>query len=268
MRGNAIGTNSALDGVIPNGGDGVHVTSDPPGGIQVGGTGNAQSNIIGGNGDAGIVVGTTNTQIYNNYVGVRPGGADLGNSGDGITLSGDALVGGTGPFQKGNEIAFNDGAGIGASGGVSGISANSIHDNGGLGIDLGNDGPTANDALDADPGPNYLQNKPDITSVVSLGTSTDVHVDLDSVAGTAMTPHAFSIELFSSPPGTCDAGGGEGAHYLGSVALGTDTGGHGSAMVTLPALPFGTELTATATDASDVFPWTSEFSACAAVPSP
>lgn len=38
-------------------------------------------------------------------------------------------------------------------------------------------------------------------------------------------------------------------------------------MLSLPALPAGTELAATVTDASDVFPWTAEFSACYTVPS-
>ena len=266
LRGNAIGTNTSVNRVIPNHGDGVHLTSGP-GGIEVGGSENSESNVIGGNSGDGIFVGSANTQIYHNYVGVRPGGTDLGNSGNGIEVAGEALVGGTGPFQKGNEIAFNNGAGIGVSSGVSGISANSIHDNGGLGIDVGDDGPTPNDPLDSDGGPNFLQNGPVITSVISSGFSTDVSVDLDSVAGTAMSPHPFSIELFSNPPGTCDPAGGEGAKYLGSVALTTGAGGHGSAMLSLPVLPAGTELAATATDASDVFPWTSEFSGCATVPS-
>ena len=265
ILGNAVGINSSIDGVIPNGDDGIHLEPGP-GGFHVGG-GGADSNVVGGNGGHGIYVGTTNTQLYSNYVGVYPGRTNLGNSLNGIQLAGDALVGGTGPSQA-NEIAFNDGNGIGVSGGVSGISANSIHDNDGLGIDLGNDGATANDALDADTGPNFLQNKPVISSVISTGFSTDVTVELDSVAGTAMTPHAFTIELFSNPADTCDAAGGEGATYRASIALATDTSGHGSGTVSLtPPLSAGTELAATALDAADVVPWTSEFSGCYTVPS-
>ena len=139
ILGNAVGINSAIDGVIPNGDDGIHLEPGP-GGFHVGG-GGADSNVVGGNGGHGIYVGTTNTQLYSNYVGVYPGRTNLGNSLNGIQLAGDALVGGTGPSQA-NEIAFNDGNGIGVAGGVSGISANSIHDNGGIGIDLGNDGAT------------------------------------------------------------------------------------------------------------------------------
>jgi hypothetical protein len=82
-----------------------------------------------------------------------------------------------------------------------------------------------------------------------------------------VTPHPFSIELFSNPADTCDASGGEGAQYVGTIGLSTGTDGHGTAMLSLPVMTAGTQLAATATDVSDVFPWTSEFSACFTVPS-
>ena len=90
---------------------GVHLTSGP-GGIEVGGSENSESNVIGGNSGDGIFVGSANAQI----TALRrrpPWRHRSGNSGNGIEVAGEALVGGTGPFQKGNEIAFNNGAGIG-----------------------------------------------------------------------------------------------------------------------------------------------------------
>lgn len=265
VQSNAIGAGANFQSVIPNGGDGIDVQPSL-GQILIGGQGN-EGNFIGGNEGNGIRVASAAIGIQGNLVGIGPALNDIGNSGNGILVAGgDARVGGTQAGESLNRIAFNDLAGVGVSGdGISGISANSIHDNGGLGIDLGLDGPTPNDPLDADTGPNYLQNRPEITSVISTGFSTDITVELDSVAGAPT--HPFRIELFSDPAGTCDAAGGEGDTYLGSVPLTTDGSGHGSAPVSLLPLPAGTELSATATDASDVFPWTSEFSACLSVPS-
>jgi CSLREA domain-containing protein len=265
VQGNGIGLNGTLTGTIPNAGDGIDLNASP-GTVKVGGASNSETNVIGGNTGNGIRVGGSNAEIYNNLIGVFPGRTNLGNGGDGVRLDGDALVGGTAPgVQRGNEIAFNGGAGVGASAGVSGISANSIHDNTGLGIDLGEDGTTANDHLDPDTGPNFLQNRPEITSVISTGSSTDVAVDLNSVAGAPT--HPFRIELFSNSEGSCDPAGGEGAAYLAAQSLSTDGTGYGTASFSLPPIAAGTELSATATDDSDVFPWTSEFSACYSVPS-
>jgi CSLREA domain-containing protein len=262
VQANAIGAAAGFDDVIPNADDGIDIESSP-GQIQIGGVGN-DGNFIGGNVGNGIRGASAAIGIHGNLVGLGPGLDDMGNAGNGILVAGgDARIGGTQAGESLNRIAFNGLAGIGVSGGgVTPISVNSIHDNGGLGIDLGLDGPTSNDPLDVDAGPNFLQNRPEITSVVSSGFSTDVTVELDSLA-----TRAYRIELFSNSAGTCDAAGGEGDTFLSSVPLTTDGSGHGSAPVSMAPLPAGTELSATATDTGDAFPWTSEFAACQSVPS-
>jgi trimeric autotransporter adhesin len=266
IQGNTVGTNVGVTGALPNADDGVLL-------LGAGNTlvGDQVGNTISGNGADGILmVGAASAviEIQGNLVGLGPGLTDMGNSGNGILVAGgDARIGGTQAGESLNRIAFNGLAGVGVSGdAVTAISANSIHHNGGLGIDLGLDGPTANDPLDADTGPNFLQNRPELTSVISSELSTDITVELDSVAGTPT--HPFRIELFSNPSGSCDPAGGEGDTYVGELALTTDETGHGSASLSLsPPLVPGTELSATATDTSDSFSWTSEFAACQSVPS-
>src|SRR6185503_11921522 len=105
-------------------------------------------------------------------------------------------------------IAFNNGLGIALTGAANGVTirVNSIHSNAGLGIDLGGDGVTMNDPLDADTGPNGLQNFPVITSVAAqLITGT-----FNGAPNTA-----FTLDLYSSP--AADASGfGEGEVWQGS----------------------------------------------------
>src|SRR5262249_56894304 len=72
----------------------------------------------------------------------------------------------------------------------------------------------------------------------------------------------FRIELFSNP--TCDASGnGEGQTFLGFTKVTTDDGGNASFAMSLPAVPAGQAITATATDLATND--TSEFSACRTV---
>src|SRR5205814_5184081 len=102
---------------------------------------------------------------------------------------------------------------------------------------------------------NNLQNFPVITDAVSNGSTTTVKGALNSNASTA-----FRVEFFSSA--TCDAsGGGEGEQLLGSADVTTDANGDATFNVTLPNVPVGQVVTATATDPSGN---TSEFSACRA----
>src|SRR5262249_30849944 len=133
----------------------------------VGGADPASRNIISGNDFSGVVVGgpkSTGYVIQGNFIGTDDtGAAPLGNHGAGVRVFDPAEVSVTD-----NVIAFNAGAGVllGASVGTCTILGNAIFANGGLGIDLGNNGPTANDPLDADAGPNGLQNFPLVTSGV------------------------------------------------------------------------------------------------------
>ena len=145
------------------------------------------------------------------------------------------------------------------------IRSNSISGNAGLGIDLGNlreGGVTPNDELDADRGPNGLQNFPTITSVVNDGRRATVTIRLDSEPAPALDSapsRTYRAELFSSD--AVDASGhGEGQRSLGFVYLTTDGQGRAVGSLTVPStsLPPGSWLTATATDPDGN---TSEFSA-------
>ena len=181
-----------------------------------------------------------------------------------------------GPYETGHNIIngniiFNNArSGIEVTGVVGStdpfgnlISSNSIFLNDALGIDLTiyppllNDGVTANDPLDADAGPNMLQNFPVLSSrsvwnpaqVVAKGI-------LNSAPNTT-----YVIELFASAEAD-SSGHGEGEQFIGSTTVTTDA--NGFAKFTAPTgvsnlvgdgqIAF---LTATATDSEGN---TSEFS--------
>lgn len=177
----------------------------------------------------------------------------------------DNTIGGTGAGD-GNTIAGVIWDNIDYSGGIwvrggtgNAILGNSIRNgpeplDDHLGIELGaEEGVTLNDPLDADSGPNELQNFPVLASADVAGGATHVTGQLSSVASTS-----YRVELFSS--GSCDvAGHGPGETYLGFTTVATDAAGDGPIDVTLPAVGPGSVLTATATDPDGN---TSEFSAC------
>lgn len=168
-------------------------------------------------------------------------------------------IGGAAPGDA-NVIAFNsmDGVAIENNAAATGIwiSSNSIFNNGGLGVDLGDDpthaqpteGVTPNDPVDADTGANNLQNFPVLTSATNNGTNTVVNGSIDT------QPGSVTLEFFSN--GAADASGfGEGQTFLGSLTL--TVSGATSFTATLPPVPPGQFITATATDAAGN---TSEFS--------
>jgi hypothetical protein len=223
-------------------------------------------NFLSGNVNYGVsLVGpsTRNNQLLRNFIGTTGAGRRVGNGLDGVVLNSGAHDNVIGLPGSGNVIAFNGGngvavglAGLGSGSTGNSIRGNSIHDNAGLGIDLGSDGVTLDDPLDADVGPNGLQNFPVLTEVVASTSGTSVSGTLDSLAGAR-----FTIDLYGSP--SADASGhGEGQLYLGSCVVVDDARGHGAFTCALPAVPAGWVITATATDPAGN---TSEFGPALAV---
>src|ERR1043166_3828671 len=278
IEGNYIGLNAAGDAAIPNGREGVFIsTSSSEGTVAnhvVGGTEPGARNVISGNGISGggtgrgngITLGGSGNVVRGNYVGVNAAGnAPLSNLLHGVAVIGmNQTVGGVGAGE-GNTIAFNGEDGIVCGGSTATgntFRGNSIFSNGifistsaTVGIDLlGAFGVTPNDAGDGDTGANNLQNFPVLTSVTPVGGGVNVKGTLNSTASTT-----FALDFYANS--VCDASGnGEGARRFGSADVTTDAGGDASFDVTFPAsLPANQVVTATATDPAGN---TSEFSQC------
>lgn len=123
LKGNRIGTNSAGNAVIPNGGDGIRIDGAPE--TTIGGSTANERNVISGNAGNGIHIlasGAVSTTVTGNFIGVNAAGnTALGNSLDGILIANapGAVIGGAaglaanGPCQgMCNLIAGNVGDGI------------------------------------------------------------------------------------------------------------------------------------------------------------
>jgi Ca2+-binding RTX toxin-like protein len=266
IRGNFLGTDQTGKVDRGNGIAGVGLLTSNN---TVGGLNPADRNLISGNDFTGITLvnaGVTGNKIRGNFIGTDDAGTEnLGNNGAGVRIANVAgtIIGGA-QAGAGNVIAFNSGAGIqvGADAGLGNIFVgNSIHSNGGLGIDLGVDGPTANDALDADAGPNGLQNFPVLTAATTTAAGTVIKGTLSAQANTS-----YRIEFFSSDRAD-PSGFGEGQHYLGFINVSTGAAGSVSFTFNPAASPsVGTWISATAIDPLES---TSEFSqAIMALPAP
>jgi titin len=271
VQGNLIGTDVSGTNALGNGSHGVAMPAAP--GNTIGGATAGMRNVISGNAGNGISISqssSTGNVIQGNYIGTQADGTSpLGNAFHGVQLSTDAsnnTIGGTGvtPGQCDgpcNTIAFNGTPGVAydgvrlSSGTGNAVQGNAIFSNQALGIDVDVDGVTANDSVDADTGPNNVQNFPALSA--AFKGSTSIEGTLHSTASTA-----FTIEFFSN--GSCDASGhGEGEAFLGSIVATTDGIGTASFAASFPpTLPTGASISATATDPSGN---TSEFSRCATV---
>lgn len=260
--GNYFGTDKTGLLALPNASDGIEIQGAMN--TVIGGTTAAERNIFAGNTSDGIEVNMNlpgidgqGTQIRGNWIGVNAAGAALGNLGHGVHLKcgGNTVIGGS--TAASNLIANNasDGVYVVTSSGNH-ISHNSIHDNGGLGIDLAADGITPNDPLDADIGPNGLQNFPAISSATSNGTTTSVSVSLNSTPSST-----FTIDLYSNPAAD-PSGVGEGAVWIGQTVLTTDASGDGTVTLVIPAGLVGSVASAVATDSAGS---SSEFSGAVSV---
>lgn len=136
IRGNYIGLGP--DGVtdLGNAGDGIYLNNSP--GTMIGGTFEAERNVISGNGDDGIYLSgaNNNVQIIGNYIGTTASGeAALPNAGDGLEFSG-ATNCQVGPE---NVIAFNGQSGVEFNGSTTKynrVTQSSFYQNVGKGISL------------------------------------------------------------------------------------------------------------------------------------
>jgi hypothetical protein len=265
--GNFIGTDAS--GTIARSNDSGVLLYNSTTGATVGGTIPDERNVVSGNlGFGVIVISSSDNRIEGNHIGTSASGvAPLGNKRSGVYVdnSGNTAVGGAAP-GAGNTIAFNGSTispdGVRMFGGSrNAILGNRIFSNVGLGINLlkdglGGDGVTPNDVGDGDGGPNRLQNFPVLTSA-SVGTGTSVDGTLNSTLNSS-----FRIELFASP--ACDAlGNGQGQTFLGFTDATTDVSGNAGFAASLPAVPAGQVIAATATSLATAD--TSEFSTCVTV---
>ncbi|PZQ09965.1 MAG: hypothetical protein DI564_16655 [Rhodanobacter denitrificans] len=260
-RGNSCGISIGTTGT------GAEATVDTlVGGDDVPGT--TPGNVVSGNTRCGIeIVSGADHYLKRNLIGLAAFPlATVPNGGPGIAVrGGDRILIGSGfPGEVNNGIAGNAGPGVLVTGPgdasapqrVS-IFGNAIFGNAGLAIDLavaGVEGPTPNDPLDADEGPNGLQNAPVLTGVTSegrirgqLGAKPDTTYYIDFYTTTACGPDA--------PPG--------GSSYLTYATVLTGADGTAIFEGPVPSLPDGTFATATATLQMSVGSGpTSEFSPC------
>jgi hypothetical protein len=222
---------------------------------------------------AGITIGGT-TAVSNHGDGVLvrrstdvhfEGGKSISNDSNGVELDNSVAC-----VVVGNAIQHNNGHGVLVTGESrdNELEFNDFGGNGGLAIDLGGDGPTANDDLDADDGPNRLQNAPVIDDAILNHDFLRIRGHLDSRPNTV---YIVSTWLADPDP----SGFGEGTQWLivyGSQKVTTDANGRASFTYEIEDAPWrplrGASVTALASRyISDYTPFgeTSEFSRTVAV---
>ena len=262
LQGNFVGTDVSGSVAIPNLNEGVNL--DGAMGVLIGGVvtpaGTPPGNVISGNMGHGIdlFANTTGTVIQGNIIGADPTGDEpLGNSLDGIAISGsNNFIGGIGAGE-GNVISWNgteSGSGVEVGNGAfteNTIRGNVIFSNARLGIDLRQPsdvtgGVSPNDPLDADTGANDLQNFPIIQSVTN-GATTHITGKLDSTPSATFDLDFYANTVCSNFPREFL----QGASFLGTSPVTTDASGHADIDVTLPVpTSAGARISATATDQS------------------
>ena len=262
IYGNKIGVTSDGTRLLGNGDGGIDLAST---GSRIGHrSDDGSGNLIGG-GSSGLYIHGLGNVIEGNAIGTSFNGAlSLGSLADGVELFGDSTVFG-GPGGMGNIVAHNGIGGVTVYDGHQlSIRGNAIFDNGsGLGIDLilSSGNPVEpNDSLDADDGPNGLQNYPVITATSKVGNQVRLQGRLPS-----QPLAAYALDFYAST-GCNTWGYGEGEFWLGSVPVTTNASGLATFDVSYPlsGMP-GYVFTATATDSLGN---TSEFSPCASIVEP
>lgn len=226
----------------------------------IGGTTEAERNVISGNWGHGLILGGRAHDVRGNFIGLGVTGAPLGNQFDGINVAGGQLpnafgrIGATsratdtqcGPAAGagcGNRIAYNGRNGISAGYGEYEILSNEIFDNAGLGIDVNDWGLTLNDPGRSRNFPEWISKKRVTGGVVITGQVTNFR-----------NP-PVTVQIFQND--SCDPSKhGEGQTLIETISLPLNK----PFSIFVPWWRFG-YLTATATTTLGV-PTTSEFSAC------
>jgi CSLREA domain-containing protein len=261
VGGNWIGLNAAGTAALPNLGNGISLLpgagGNGPHATEIGDETPGTSNVISGNGRHGIRILKTreDTSIVHNVIGTDPTGSiAIPNGGDGILIEQANRL-----TIRENTIANNLQAGVvmmprtipAVVGNV--LFGNSIFSNMGPGIDL-TDTVDPNGVGDGTvPGPPGAQGYPEVVAATTSAVGT-------IIAGTLTSdPNlSYRVEVFGSP--SCDPSGkGEGRAFLGGIDVGTNGAGSATFVMTVPSLPIGQVITATATNLDHQ---TSEFSAC------
>lgn len=256
---NYIGTNATGTAAVPNSSDGVRI--DGASHNTIGGSTPVRANLISGNGQNGVTLTNAGAQlntVQGNLIGVAANAiTSLGNGIDGVGIDDGAtnnLIGGVNAPEW-NFIAYNAFKGVEVSGTETvgnSIVGNRIFSNQFLEIDLNSDGITANDALDADSGPNGLQNFPVLTSVNAFNSQLFVTGTLNSRSG-----ETYTLSFYSSAAND-GSNNSQGEVPIGQQPVSTNASGVATFTVVLPFVTPGHVITATATDSAGN---TSEFSA-------
>lgn len=248
IQGNYYGSNAALTAAVPNVYSGVTLSNGAKSNL-IGGSNAGEGNVVVGNQSSGLLLAdelTSLNTVQGNWIGVTPAGVAMRNLYQGVALW-------NGPSNNkilSNTIAFNsDGIGVGVeSGKVAPIGntfrQNRIYSQEYMGINLyNNDGVTPNDSLDADTGPNGLQNFPVISSATRTSSGLAISGTLNSRPN-----RTYDIDFYSSDAAD-SSGYGEGQRYVGSVSVSTNASGNASFSVNTAA-GSGAWLSATATDST------------------
>ncbi len=137
IQGNIVGLNAAGTAALANDGNGITIQSSNN---TIGGTTATTRNVISGNAATGLWLDGSSNTVRGNYFGLGVNGTtSIGNSWDGITISGNNnIIGGTGA-SDGNVLANNgdDGIEVTSSGTGNSFLRNSIYNNSSMAIDLG-----------------------------------------------------------------------------------------------------------------------------------
>ena len=272
VHNNYVGTNAAGTASATSASIGINVAA---GNQIIGGSVLGQGNVISGWGGPGISLKVANgTVVQGNFIGTTAFGNEaipnifgiVVSSSTGVTIGGTQLGAGNVIANAGGRasVILNRGSqGNDADALNIAILGNTIFGDSAVPIDLSTtsngDGATANDNLDADSGPNRLQNKPVITAAVAIDDEVKNRFEtrvLGTLNSTAST--SIRVEFFSESFGT--------TAYLGSQNVTTDGSGSASFDAALPYTESGRVIRATATRiASGVPVETSELSTGVAV---
>ncbi len=116
IQGNYIGTDRTGQFAIGNDGTGIYVSGSTveqlTTGAIIGGAAPGAGNLISGNANEGIYLGTTDNQVIGNFIGTNSSGSTAIPNGKGITVTGtNNVIGGSAPGSR-NLISGNTGVGI------------------------------------------------------------------------------------------------------------------------------------------------------------